>query len=66
MKTVMAQDVAKLKAQIRVAIREALAEFENKTGLSPSGITVQMMNISTLNDELPVYDLNRVDVEFKL
>lgn len=58
-------DVAKMKAQIRTAVRDAINEFATKNGVAPSGIRINMADTGTVGRPAD-YILNDVTVEFKL
>lgn len=54
------------KAAVRSALGQALKTFEAETGLSPSAITVQMVEMTTYGDSLPRYTLADVGIKLDL
>lgn len=55
-----------LKASVRDAISTSVQTFQQKTGLSPSDITINMVEVTTLSDSLKQYVVGNVDVTFDL
>lgn len=53
-----------IKREIRDAVRASLDKFEQQTGVTPSHITVRMLDVSTMQGRR--YEVAFVELEFKL
>lgn len=57
------RSVADLKTDIQQAVESALAEFERRTGLTPSGINLRMEDSSVIG---AIRRFHLADIEIKL
>lgn len=58
--------VVDLKNEIYCAVYDALKKFENKTGLTPSSIDVQMIDTTPVNGRTRHFNVQSVVVGFRL
>jgi hypothetical protein len=59
----LAPSLAALKQKIRDAAQLAIIDFEKQTGLTPSGIEVKIMEITTHGDAVNRYAVSSVTVD---
>jgi len=60
-------DLAELKQQlenrIRGAVTDAVRDFEGKTGFAPRGISIQMIEMRSIEDLVPDYLVGQVEAD---
>jgi hypothetical protein len=59
-----ADEVEHLKKALHLAIRNELAKFRQATGTTPSSISVQMLETTSLADPVKVFTLGPVAITF--
>lgn len=62
--TQLEQAIATLKAEIRDQVSAVVLKFAVRHGISPSGITVNFIENTSLGHDLRTYILGSVDIRF--
>ncbi len=55
--------MAALKERLDKAAREAVRAFYEQTGVTPSGIQIQMVNVTTMGDAIRKYAVGEVLID---
>lgn len=64
------QSVIEMKKALELDITEAVGDlvvmFSERAGVSPTGIRIRMLDISTMENENPIYMVSSTEVEIKI
>ncbi len=58
--------VGELKRAIQTAVSEAVCRFQSHTGLTPSAIAIDMLDVTTISDAVKRHVIGEVKVEIGL
>jgi len=59
------KDITKLRVNLKALINKELAEFQAATGLAPTEIRIDMLDVTVVSDPLPRYMISDLHIGFR-